>query len=890
MQSERNISSIVKASVGVAAILLNAITNGLPRAESAPISKSISECQELLRTGQYEECLAETSAAIADRSYGEEWPVLKTQCELATGRYEEAMQTIAAGIERYSWSVRLRMLEHQAAMANGRKEQAAEALTNIEKLVSSASWRYTDADDLVALGQAALVLGADARDVQEGFFDRARRNFKTRPDGVIAAGHLANQKGDFEFAGEILLPAIELFESNPELLFEASEALKSSGQEASAELLKKTLEINPRFAPAMHRIVEQRIDSEAYQEAIELLEQVFAVNANSPEGHALRAVIYHLQYDSDGETQSLDAATKYSGPNAEVLHLIGRKLSQKYRFAEGAAYQRRALEIDPGHNDSRIQLAQDLLRLGEEEEGWKLAEQAYETDAYNTTIFNLLQLRDGMQKFVSLESEHFVVRMDAHEARVYGSRAVELLESAYQAMVDRYEFVPEGPIILEMFDRKDDFAVRTFGIPDVAGFLGVCFGKVITANSPATRRDSPANWESVLWHEFCHVVTLQMTSNRIPRWLSEGISVYEERRKDSRWGQRMDATCRDRILNADNAVTPIRELSSAFLNASDGSDINFAYFESSMVVEHLVNEHGLKTLIAILNDLNTGLSINDALERHTGGLEGLESSFATYLRAEAERYAPGVSFDSDDIPESALANPEVLESFVKENPNCYPAVLISADISAEAGHVSEAEKSLLRLITLVPDDSSTSGPRKQLAALYRQQGRLQDEQAVLQEHLNHTADDLAATLRLQELALSSHENALTHEQDESKSEVLSMVVQLGYQVMAIDPFQTAAVSRMADGAEALNDRSSAIMALTSLLQLRPDDGARLNYRLGLQHEESNTDEAKRFALKALENAPRFREAHRLLLKLHRHDKSPESSESQQEPNEESAGN
>ena len=34
---------------------------------------------------------------------------------------------------------------------------------------------------------------------------------------------------------------------------------------------------------------------------------------------------------------------------------------------------------------------------------------------------------------------------------------------------------------------------------------------------------------AVLWHEFTHVVTLTATKNKMPRWLSEGISVHEER-------------------------------------------------------------------------------------------------------------------------------------------------------------------------------------------------------------------------------------------------------------------------------------------------------------------------------------------------------------------------
>ena len=52
--------------------------------------------------------------------------------------------------------------------------------------------------------------------------------------------------------------------------------------------------------------------------------------------------------------------------NPEVDHLIGRKLSQKYRFAEGAEYQRQALKSDPQYLPAKIQLAQDLLRLGAE--------------------------------------------------------------------------------------------------------------------------------------------------------------------------------------------------------------------------------------------------------------------------------------------------------------------------------------------------------------------------------------------------------------------------------------------------------------------------------------------------------------------------------------------
>ena len=101
--------------------------------------------------------------------------------------------------------------------------------------------------------------------------------------------------------------------------------------------------------------------------------------------------------------------------------------------------------------------------------------------------------------------------------------------------------------------------MRTFGMPENPGFLGVCFGCLITANSPASQMPFPANWEAVLWHEFCHTVTLALTKNKMPRWLSEGISVYEERQESRTWGQRMNPEFREMIL--EGGLTPVGKLS-----------------------------------------------------------------------------------------------------------------------------------------------------------------------------------------------------------------------------------------------------------------------------------------------------------------------------------------
>jgi tetratricopeptide (TPR) repeat protein len=821
------------------------------QSSDASAAETVASCQEMLFSGRYEDCLKATTDAVANKSYGEEWPILKAESELALGKYPEALETVAAGIERYSWSVRLRLLQYKSALANGKRDVAAAALVETEKLVSTASWRYTDADDLVALGEIAIALGADAKAVQEGFFERSRKNYPNRPDGFVAAGRLALKKGDAVFAAELLTAAEKSMPDQADIAFLLSEVYRTSDGEKATELLKKSLELNSNYAPALLRITEQQIDREEYSAAEKTIQQILSVNPNQPEAHSLQSVIWHLRNDEVAADASRAAALKFSTTNPEVDHLIGRKLSQKYRFVEGAESQRKALEADVEFVDARIQLAQDLLRLGIEEEGWQQAEQAYKADGYNTTLFNLLKLKDSLGRFTTVSSEHFQVRMETNEAAVYGPRVLALLEQAWTDATARYGFSPEVPVYVEIYPRVDDFAVRTFGVPDVAGFLGVCFGKVVTANSPATRKENPGSWESVLWHEFCHVITLQKTSNRMPRWLSEEISVFEERRTDSRWGQHMTPGFRGRIL-ADE-VTPVAELSSAFLTAKSGEDLNFAYYESSMLVEHLVTVHGLPALNAILKDLNDGVQINDALDRHTDGLDNLEESFTKYFNEQATAYAAGVEFATEELTQAKLVDPVSVKAFVEEHPRNFSAMLLYASMLLKSEQLDEAESQLKKLITLVPQDDRTDGPRRLLAEIYKQREQTELEMQTLTEHLQYSADDLEAALRLQELC------ELQKQPD--------CVVDLGKTVFAIDPFQPAALTRTAMAAETVGQTDVAISALTSLLTVQKDDAARLHFRIAALLKDTDKESARRHILLALAQAPRYRDAHKLLLEL-----------------------
>ena len=105
---------------------------------------------------------------------------------------------------------------------------------------------------------------------------------------------------------------------------------------------------------------------------------------------------------------------------------------------------------------------------------------------------------DKVDKYITIRDGDVVMRLDAQEAPVLREYAMALAKQALSTLAARYEFTPRGPILVEIFPKHDDFAVRTLGLPGMTGALGVCFGRVVTMDSPRARppgsasRSSPA--------------------------------------------------------------------------------------------------------------------------------------------------------------------------------------------------------------------------------------------------------------------------------------------------------------------------------------------------------------------------------------------------------------
>lgn len=819
--------------------------------------------------GNYDACAAAAKAALAAKEDAEDWGDLLAQSLLTQGRYVEAVEVVTNALSAESRSIRLRWTAREAYLAIGQPVAAARLAGEIQRLFSSRGWVYRDPGELVIYGRVALLGGMDPKVVLDQLYDRVKKSNRKLREVYLATGDLALEKHDFALAARVFQEGLKELPDDPDLHFGLARAYAPSDQKLMLASLTTALEKNSRHVGSLLLLADHNIDAEDYAAAGKFLDRVEGINPWRPDGWAYRAVICHLRNQLEAEEKARERALKFWATNPRVDYLIGLKLSQKYRFAIGATHQKRSLSFDPTYLPAKSQLAQDLLRLGEEAEGWRLAAEVQHEDSYDVAANNLMALHDVISSFQTLTNEHFILRMQPREAGLYGQSALGLLKQAYAQLGPKYGVRLAEPALVEVFNNEKDFAVRTFGMPDNDGFLGVCFGQVITANSPGSRPGRHFNWESMLWHEFCHVLTLQLTHNRMPRWLSEGISVYEERQADPTWGEHLNPRYREMLLGKD--LTPVSQLSAAFLAPKSPVHLQFAYYQSSLVVQFLAEGFGREKLNLILRDLGNGVEINDTLTKNTMPMAQLEKEFGTYARRVAERMAPGLDWEKPaaaTLPAAAHLHegeegavtemPRLSEAdwgrWALNHPTNYWVMTRQADRLLEEKKWSEAKPVLQSLIKLYPDSTGPDSAYRKLATVYRALGETNAEAQTLTQFAEKDDEATDAYARLMDLG--------TRAQD------WAAVQRYARRYLAVDPLVAPPYRFLARASEAGGQIPGAIAAYQALLQLDPPNPAEVHFRLARLLHENHDPAARLHLLQALEDAPRYREALRLLRQLH----------------------
>ena len=616
-------------------------------------------------------------------------------------------------------------------------------------------------------------------------------------------------------------------------------------------MARRVLEVNPSSVDAQIFLAGEAADANKHDEARQALDKALAVNPASLEAMALRAALSYVEDKPQEFEAEASKALAIAPRYGEVYRVAGNLAARNYRFDEAVELTRRALALDAGNFHAQADLGSHLLRTGDETGARVALEAAWKADPFSKLTKNQLDVMDKVDKYVTVRDGDLIIRMDKDEAPVLREYAMALAKQALGTIAARYEFTPRGPILVEIFPRHDDFAVRTLGLPGMVGALGVCFGRVVTMDSPRARPPGEFQWEATLWHELAHVITLQMSNQRIPRWLTEGISVYEEKKARSEWGREMDVAFAG-MLNRGETLK-LKDLNSAFTNPKT---ISLAYFEASLVVEHIVNAYGdagLRKLVrAYAQGIDTDTALKAALntdfdQMQAGFDQTIERMFGTMRRAMA---VPEGVEDLLKLPLPAV------KAIAETSPRSFPVQMALGNAARKAGQADEARQAFERAAALVPLAGGPGSPHQQLAALALEQ---QDKPRAITELTALVAVDFNNVEGARQLADLLRQSGV----DDARR--LMPVYQ---RIAAIDPFDPEAHAMLGRYALERSEADTASREFRTVIALGPVDKAAAFTDLGESYfNGGKRAEAKKQILAALEIAPGYERAQGLLLKL-----------------------
>jgi tetratricopeptide (TPR) repeat protein len=800
--------------------------------------------QVFIETGRYAE--AEATAKRFLQKTPETGPVRHELAEVlaATGRHTEAIAEFERAAADSEQSDKLASDLRRAEVLDliGQEDRAKTIYESFVKY-------YTDNDPesaqeltLIARALVHLERFQDANDMYRSAIEADSDYFEAQ----LGAAELFTDKYQY---GDAALFLDDAFKINPNSARAYLNLARNKRFEPDAQMtaaIDKALAINPNFVDAIAFKAAMALEASRLDEATTEIDKALKINSRSLEAHSLQAAKLYLQ-DRDFEPEvaaTLAISPKYGGVYNTLSHYatITRRTDQAAQFA------RRATEIAPRLWDAHLNLGMALLRMGQMEPGREAVERAFKGDPFNFWAKNTLDLLDSMRDFKETKRGAFIIKASAQESDVLAPYAANLLEEAAAKLTSKYKFTPKGPIIIEIFNNHEDFAVRTLGIPGL-GALGVCFGFVIAQDSPSAREAGEFNWGSTLWHEYTHVITLQMTDYRIPRWFSEGLSVYEERRARPGWGDDWNPLFVRAF--AEKRWFKMADLDAGFQRPKTPQDVPIAYFQASQVCEFIAERYGFDAILRMLAMYREKARTPDVLQQVLKLSESdFDREFAAYIEAKVKPLQQALSTPSNVV--ASLSKDEVLKQLATQD--TFALRIRAAELLAADGDTQGAVTHYIRALELFPYVTGKGNPYESLARLLEQKGDQGQAAKVLDSLVKNDENNLEAlkTIARLRLALGERQQALD-------------ALQASF---FISPFDYKLHTQAGELSVELKDYAKALREFQVALALAPPNVAEANYNVATAyHALGQQPEAKRAVLRALEAAPRYEKAQELLLRI-----------------------
>lgn len=684
---------------------------------------------------------------------------LKAELDFETGNYKEARErwdTLIADEPNNlrAWALRARVLK-LLSDATGLKKTADFFFDLYQAKVD-----YFNSDEVKdPLELAYIGLGLqyeipkDAFEV--GFLlaeGQARKRNKPSPEILLWSAQLSNDLYQFAFAAERFTALGKIRPNLPDALAGQASVVYQTRHDLNSteKLLQEALKVNPNHIDSRLLYASIHLAEDRPDDAKQHTDAALALNPNHIKALAMQFFYYFDTAQMDKATEIEKRVLTLNPKCADFYCDIGEAMESKRGFNTAPAYYQKAIDVDKDYWRGYYCLGMNTSRQGAhgEEKGKELLEVAFKKNRFNVWARNMLasldkiigdKAQDVPPTYVERRTSHFILKLHKKDDAIVGPYLEEWAEAAYQKQVKTFGYEPTGPLTIELCHSFQDQAARTVGLPNL-GALGVCFGKLCTVVSPReglVQGNPQFNWRKVLDHEFAHVMALQLSEFRVPRWYTEALSTLVE--DDSRiQSDRMmvDAIHKGQLKNIET------------MNEYFRGNMIMAYVHGRYVLEYLAKDFGFDVHVKALKEFAKGRKLDVVLPEVTGKtLKELNDGQLAFLKKSFENVRVRPSLDpptilkielaaktesasAQDLADHAVAlliqrKKDPAEAAAKKalekDPKCADAMNVLASLAFDKKDFETAKTLYIKSTTADPARSFTAWHR--LAVIYKKEGR-----------------------------------------------------------------------------------------------------------------------------------------------------------------------
>ena len=444
-------------------------------------------------------------------------------------------------------------------------------------------------------------------------FELALKLTKSPAIWRVRYGMLLHERFNNTDAAKLYEEALQMNPKNAEA-YVGLAVLSAEGFDDKAEdYLTKAIDLDPKLAEAHEWMADLALANDDTDMAVAEADKAIALESDALDAMSIHAAVELI---ADRPPDAWFAKIQAINPGyGEAYAHVARQLELHYRYEDAVTYYRKAIEVEPRLWSAHSALGIDLMRLGKEDEPYKELGLSYDNHYRDLATKNSLTLLDSYKNFETFKDQTTILKLNKTEAAQLLPYMQAELHTILATYEKKYRMTLAGPVQVEVYPDHDDFAVRTMGMPGL-GALGVTFGQVVAMDSPSARKPGDFNWGSTLWHEMSHVFILTATNHRVPRWFTEGLAVHEEGTRSPEWRTR--ATPDVLVAIRDKKLLPVAKLDRGFVYPEYPTQVNVSYFQGGSICDFVQAKWGEDKLLDMVHSFARLQTTPQAIQQNLG--------------------------------------------------------------------------------------------------------------------------------------------------------------------------------------------------------------------------------------------------------------------------------